>query len=107
MKHRVVYSWEARRDLDGIWEYIRYSLRNPSAAAHIVDKVMDEIDQLEILPDIGAPLSSIAEMESDERFLVTGNYLTFYRVRGDTVFIDRILNGRCDYLRILLLSPPE
>lgn len=107
MKHRIVYSPESRRDLDEIWDYIKYSLQNPSAAVHIVDRIMDEIDQLEILPDIGAPLSSIAEVESDARFLVTGNYLTFYRVRGDTVFIDRILNGRCDYLRILQLSPPE
>ena len=107
MKHRVVYSPESRRDLEAIWEYIRYSLRNPSAAAHTVDKIVDEIDRLEILPDMGTPLSSIAEVESNERFLVTGNYLSFYRVCGDTVFIDRILNGRCDYLRILLSSPPE
>lgn len=107
MKHRVVYSPESRRDLDGIWEYIKYSLQNPSSAVHTVERIMDEIDQLEIFPDIGALLSSIAEVESDERFLVTGNYLTFYRVRGDTVFIDRILNGRCDYLRILQLFPPE
>lgn len=107
MKHRVVYSSEARRDLDEIWEYIRYSLRNPSAAVHTVEKIMDEIDRLEILPDMGTPLSSIVEVESNERFLVTGNYLTFYRKRGDTVFVDRILNGRCDYLRVLLSSPPE
>lgn len=107
MKHKVVYSPESRRDLDEIWEYIKYSLQNPSAAVHTVGRIMDEIGQLEMFPDIGAPLSSIADVESDERFLVSGNYLTFYRVRSDIVFIDRILNGRCDYLRILLSSLPE
>ena len=46
-------------------------------------------------------MSSIAEVESDYRVLVTGSYLTFYRVRGNEVYIDRVLYGRRDYLRIL------
>ena len=32
---------------------------------------------------------------------MTGNYLTFYRVNGNEVYVDRILYGRRDYLRIL------
>ena len=49
----------------------------------------------------GALLSSISDIESEYRFLVSGNYLTFYRVSGNNVYIDRILYGRRDYLRIL------
>lgn len=55
-----------------------------------------------ILAEIGAPLSSIADTDADYRFLVTGNYMTFYRVSGENVYVDRILYGRRDYLRILI-----
>ena len=48
-----------------------------------------------------ASLSSIADVESDYRFLVTGSYLTFYRVLDNDVYVDRVLYGRRDYLRIL------
>lgn len=104
MKHKIYYSPAACRDLDEIWDYITHSLRNRSAAERIVDRVIADMDQLELFAEIGAPLSSIADVESDERFLTTESYLTFYRARGGTVYIDRILNGRCDYLSILLQS---
>ena len=40
-------------------------------------------------------------MESDYRFLVSGNYLSFYRTYGNEVYVDRILYARRDYMRIL------
>ena len=33
--------------------------------------------------------------------LVCGDYLAFYRVDGDTVYVDRILYGRRDYMALL------
>ena len=62
---------------------------------------MDAVDQLADFAEVGAPLTSVADIESDYRFLVTGNYLTFYRVYENGVFVDRVLYGRRDYLRIL------
>lgn len=50
---------------------------------------------------IGAPLASVSDANSDERFLVSGSYLIFYHVNGSDVFIDRVLYGRRDYLRVL------
>ena len=35
------------------------------------------------------------------RFLVIGKYLAFYRIVENEVYIDRILYGGRDYLRIL------
>ena len=100
-KNKIHYSAESRRDLDGIWDYIVSDLQNPSAAERIVDRIMDDVDRLESHAEIGAPLSSIADIESDYRFLVTGSYLTFYRVRDNHIYVDRVLYGRRDYLRIL------
>ena len=63
---------------------------------------MDTIDELENFSEIGALLSSVTNIESDYRFLTIGNYMVFYRVNGQDVYIDRVLYGRRDYLRILL-----
>ena len=40
-------------------------------------------------------------LESDYRFIVSGNYISFYRAYDSEVFIDRILYARRDYMRIL------
>ena len=93
---------ESRRDLNEIWEYIASELQNTSAAERVVTDILDAIQQLEDFAELGAPLSSVADVEGGFRFLVTGNYLTFYRIESsDGVYIDRILYGRRDYLRIL------
>ena len=100
-KNKIHYTAESRRDLDAIWDYIASDLQNVSAAERIVNRIMDDVDRLESHAEIGALLSSIADVESDYRFLATGNYLTFYRVYGSDVYVDRVLYGRRDYLRIL------
>lgn len=64
-------------------------------------KITKDIYALKNHALLGAPLSSIAEVPGDYRFLVTGNYLTFYRVSGTDIYIDRILYGRRDYLPCL------
>ena len=100
-KNKIHYTAESRRDLDGIWDYIASELQNVSAAERMVNRIMDDVDHLENHAELGALLSSIADVESDYRFLVTGSYLTFYRVHGSNIYVDRVLYGRRDYLHIL------
>lgn len=92
---------EAQADLAGIKFYIAKNLENPSAAISTVRNITKDIRRLWEHSLIGASLSSIADVESDYRFLVTGSYLTFYRVLDNDVYVDRVLYGRRDYLRIL------
>ena len=104
---------EAQADLAGIKSYIAKNLENPSesyiaknlenpsAAISTVRNITKDIRRLREHSLIGASLSSIADVESDYRFLVTGSYLTFYRVLDNDVYVDRVLYGRRDYLRIL------
>ena len=106
MKYKVQYSPEALNDLDEIWEYILLELGNPDAAENVVNKMMDTIDALEDFPERGAPLSSVAEVESDYRFVLSGNYIAFYRVEGKAVQVDRVLYQGRDYLRVLFGDMP-
>ena len=82
MKNSIHYSPEAQNDLDEIWEYITIELRSPQAAQNTVNKIMDTIDELENFSEIGALLSSVTDIESDYRFLTSGNYMVFYRAHG-------------------------
>lgn len=107
MRNNIHYSKQSRRDLDEIWDYIVSELQNVPAAERTVNRIMDAVDQLAGFPEIGAPLASVADVDSDCRFLVTGNYLAFYRVRGSDVYVDRILYGRRDYLRVLFGDAQE
>lgn len=62
---------------------------------------MDEVDQLAGFSEIGAPLSSVADVVSAYRFLISGSYMIFYRVNDYGVYVDRVLYGRRDYMNIL------
>ena len=101
MKNKIHYSPESRRDLDDIWDYIVSELQNRSAAERVVERIMDAVDQLKSFAEIGTPLSSIVDVGTEYRFLVSGNYMVFYRVQGGDVCIDRVLYGRSDYMSAL------
>ena len=101
MKNDIHFSMASRRDLDDIWDYIITDLQNRPAAAHVVNGILDAVDRLEDFAELGASLSSITKAGADYRFLVSGNYMVFYRVRGNDVFIDRILYGRSNYMNLL------
>lgn len=107
MKNKIHYSPEALHDLDGIWEYIMVELCNTQAAENVVNRIMDAIDLLGNHAEMGAPLSSVADVEGNYRFVLSGNYMVFYRPDGQNIYIDRILYGRRNYLHILFDMPEE
>ena len=121
MKNKVRYTAQALHDLDEVWDYISFELQNPQAAEKTVNKILDiavdlenpkaamevikritkKIRLLNDNPLMGAALASISGANSDERFLVCGSYMVFYRITRENIFIDRVLYGRRDYLRVL------
>lgn len=101
MKNKIHYSPESRRDLDDIWDYIVLELQNRSAAERVINRIIDAVDPLKNFAEMGSPLSSIADVGTDYRFLVSGNYMVFYRVQDSDVHIDHVLYGRSDYMSAL------
>ena len=106
---KLQVSPEAQHDLLEIKAYISTDLENPAAAHSTVSKIMKRIRGLTDHPLMGAPLSSVCNADSDERFLVSGKYLIFYHVsyHGIEIYIDRVLYGGRDYLRILFEHSSE
>ena len=101
MKNKIHYSPESRRDLDDIWDYIVSELQNRSAAERVINRIIDAVDPLKNFAEMGSPVSSIADVGTDYRFLVSGNYMVFYRVQDSDVHIDHVLYGRSDYMSAL------
>ena len=71
------------------------------SALNTIEKIIKRIRQLEDFPEIGAPLSSVINLEVPCRFLVCGNYTAFYKVEGNEVHIIRVLYGRRNVMQIL------
>lgn len=105
--NKIYLSPEAESDLSGIKKYISEDLENPNAALSTIKKIMKNIRMLSEYSLIGTPLSSVADVRGEYRYLVIDNYMVFYRSDGKKVFIDRILYGRRDYLRILFDTDEE
>lgn len=99
--NKLYYSPESLRDLTEIMEYISVELDNHIAAENTVSKILDTVEKLQDFAEIGVSLTSISGLLSDYRYLVCGSYIAFYRIDGGNIYIDRILYGRRDYMRIL------
>ena len=97
----------ATEDLIGIKDYITKELDNPTAAVKVVRKIIENYEKLKEFPLMGADLSAKVNIKIDYRYLVSGNYIIFYRTDDEFVYIYRILYAGRDYLKILFPNEIE
>jgi addiction module RelE/StbE family toxin len=97
----IHYSPTALNDLDEIWTYISQNFCNPIAAQNTIDGIMDAVDMLSDQPKMGTPLYFLSGLNSGYRYVIHGNYMAFYRTNRTDVYIDRVLYGKSDYMRVL------
>lgn len=97
---KLRYTPQARADLQAIRAYIAKALANPQAA----ERVLQSCQRLKTHPQLGPALAAKLGVETDLRYLVSGNYLVFYRAEAEYVSVLRILDGRTDYLRTLFCN---
>lgn len=101
MKNKINYSPLALNDLDEIWEYITEELMNPSAAENTVNGIMDAVEALADFPDAGARLVFDGDLDSGYRFVIYKNYMAFYHTQNDMIYVDRVIYGKRDYMKVL------
>lgn len=107
MKNKLHYSDGFVHDMDEIWDYIMQAPGNPSAAENTVGRILTAVERLTMFPEMGTLLFPEKHGAEPYRFLVSGNYMIFYRVRGSAIYLDRILHGRRDYPALLFGEPEE
>ena len=97
---KVVFTPLARQDLVETGDYIAHQLHNRTAARNLIRRIQSAVKDLERFPCAGTPLE-VSGVHLLYRYLISGNHMIFYHISGETVWIDRILYGRRDYLAIL------
>ena len=91
----------ALKDLTGIKEYITKELDNPISAVSVIKRVIQSYEKLKDFPEMGVSLSTKIGISTGYRYLISGEYIIFYKVDGEYVSIYRILHAKRDYLSIL------
>ena len=103
MSNTIHYSPQALQDLDEIFEYISIEKQNLIVAKNTIHGINQSISELKTLDNIGRKLILPTGIETQYRFIRYKNYLVFYRTIETDIFIDRIMYGKIDYMRILFV----
>jgi toxin ParE1/3/4 len=91
---RVVFSPEARADLQRIREYV--TQENPQAASRLAVELVAACDRLELFPERGR----LGLVRGTRELTTVWPYVIVYRVKRNTLEIARIWHGAQD-------RPPE
>ena len=101
MSDRLRYSPQAQLDLDEMFDYFADEQGNPEKGASVVSGILAAARKIPgratRFPQVG-PLPFTTD---EYRFSQVGSYVIFFRVEGEAVFVDRVLNNRRDYMSLL------
>lgn len=101
MIYRLHITKTAERDLTSAADYIEFTLKNPSAADDLLDltekKIIDIVNYPEARPVVDDPILSAWGI----RYVIIDNYLAFYVIYDNTIYIIRFLYGKRDWISIL------
>ena len=102
MKREVMVRKEADSDVDQIAEY--FTALSPQATERFYGALADTFADLEARAEIGQRFDFADGSETGLRFWrlkAFGDYLVFYRIVGDTVWVYRIVHGSRDLNALL------
>lgn len=96
MKYDVEITDAASKDMDEIYDYIRFTFKAPDSAAAQYDRIANEILLLEEMPlRFGIPQFEPCISAQIHRMLVD-HYSVFYLVRGESVIVTDVLYSASD-----------
>lgn len=107
VKNKIYFAPNALKDLEEIREYYIVELEAPTQGNDKLSKILANIDNLETFPQMGIELSTKVSVPNNYRVLTIEAYLVFYRIEKFNVYIDRIINGKREYVRILFDDKKE
>lgn len=89
----------AEQDLQDIAAFV--ATANLSAAVALADRIENDLQRLARHPYLGKVPNDEQLATMGYRVLVIENYLVFYKIRGRTVLVHRILHGARDLPSLL------
>lgn len=101
MRHEVLLTAGAERDLEDIYDYIAET-DSPDKADHVLDRLLEAAESLAAFPERGShPKELLALGIREYRQTFFKPYRVIYRVIGNQVFIYLIADGRRDMQALL------
>ena len=79
---------------------LHMSLVGPASAKKITDSIFESIKRLEDQPFSGAFVNEPELASEGYRFVVSGKYLSVYRVFDQSVIVYHVFDGRMDYPKL-------
>lgn len=104
MSNRLHYSPQVQLDLDEIIAYYSDQAQDSDRGYRIVNSILVSIETISDRATRFPPVGPLPFTSDLYRFMVVGDYLVFFRVEGEDVYIDRVLNKRRNYSELLGLS---
>lgn len=101
MNYQLHITKTAERDLENAADYIEFTLKNPTAADHLLDLAEEQFNSLVSFPEEHPVVDDPVLSAWGIRFVVINNYLGFYTVLGGTIYILRFVYGKRDWISIL------
>ena len=98
-KYSIRFLQVAEDDLAEVITYI--AADRPSAAEALATKIERNIRLLSDNPHLGQSPKEEELAKLGYRYLVVENYLVFYIIERQTIYVHRILHGARDYLTLL------
>ena len=104
MRYNIHITATAERDILRAADYIEFTLKNPTAAEHLLDATTKQINSLLDMPEkyrfVDDPVLASLEI----RFIIVNNYLAFYTIDKEKqlVIVIRFLYQKSNWNSILL-----
>lgn len=101
MSYNIHITKAAERDLNNTLDYIEFILKNPKAADDLLNDVEIAINALEDYPESREVINDPVLKSCGMRYIIINNYLAFYLIKGDTIYVVRFLYAKRDWLVIM------
>jgi plasmid stabilization system protein ParE len=101
MIYEISYSPMALRDLDNVWDDVFNISKDLDTADNYVNGIFDKIKEMENRPKTGIPLY-YDDIFTGVYFVVFKKYNAFYTIKNKQILVERVLNGKSDYMRKVL-----
>jgi addiction module RelE/StbE family toxin len=98
-RHSINILPQAEDDLQEILDFI--ATDKVSAAHNMADRFEKALERLSQNPEVGRKTREERLRLLGYRYVIVGNYLIFYRIQPDGIFLYRVLHGARDYATII------
>ena len=103
MSYIIHITATAERDILRAADYIEFTLKNPTAADHLLDAATEQINSLADMPEKFCLVDDPVLASWEIRFIIVNNYLAFYTIDKEKqmVIVIRFLYQKSNWNSIL------